>query len=171
MKRACLALAAVLLVAAASFAQGQSEPQQNQDQSQLQGRGRGGAPFAWNDSNKDGICDLTGQPVGQRQTGFGRGRRMWAAAGQAAGHAAPVYGRGRGGAPFAWNDSNKDGICDVTGQPVGQGRAIRNGGSRGRAGGFAWGDTDGDGVCDFTGRPVRTGRGGPGRNPAVQPKP
>jgi hypothetical protein len=41
-------------------------------------------------------------------------------------------GRGRGGAPFAWNDQNKDGICDVTGKPVGQGRTVGFGGGRGR---------------------------------------
>lgn len=64
------------------------------------GRGRGGAPYAWNDKNKDGICDLTGQAVGQRKgrgavglrgnrgrgsAGFGRGmgRAMgWRAGGQ-----------------------------------------------------------------------------------------
>jgi hypothetical protein len=39
------------------------------------------------------------------------------------GGAAPVQGRGRGGAPYAWGDKNKDGICDITGKPVGQGRA------------------------------------------------
>lgn len=33
-------------------------------------------------------------------------------------------GKGRGGAPHAWNDKNKDGICDVTGKPVGQGRVM-----------------------------------------------
>lgn len=45
-------------------------------------------------------------------------------------------GRGRGGAPFAWNDKNKDGVCDITGQPVGQGRgmgAMRGGRGRGAA--------------------------------------
>jgi len=85
---------------------------------QVMGRGRGGAPYAWNDKNKDGICDLTGRPVGQ-----GRGAAM---AGQG-------MGRGRGGAPYAWNDKNKDGICDITGQPVGQGR----GAGRGYGLGFA----------------------------------
>jgi hypothetical protein len=61
-----------------------------------------------------------------------------------------VYGRGRGGQPWAWNDRDKDGICDLTGRPVGQGRAVGGGG---------WGDRDGDGICDFTGRPVGWGRG------------
>lgn len=45
-------------------------------------------------------------------------------------------GRGRGGAPFAWNDKNKDGVCDITGQPAGQGRgmgAMRGGRGRGAA--------------------------------------
>jgi hypothetical protein len=46
----------------------------------------------------------------------------------------PTMGRGRGGAPYAWCDKDKDGICDVTGKPVGQGRdaAVRQGrGGRG----------------------------------------
>lgn len=49
-------------------------------------------------------------------------------------------GRGRGGAPFAWNDKNKDGICDITGRSVGQGRgmgAMRGG--RGRSAAFGRG--------------------------------
>ncbi len=53
-----------------------------------------------------------------------------------------VMGRGRGGAPYAWNDKNKDGICDITGQPVGQGPARGMGrlgcGGRGRAAGAGW---------------------------------
>ncbi|MCZ2073616.1 MAG: hypothetical protein LC130_01265 [Bryobacterales bacterium] len=61
-----------------------------------------------------------------------------------------LYGRGRGGQPWAWNDRDKDGICDLTGRPVGQGRAI---------GGRGWGDRDGDRVCDFTGRPAGWRRG------------
>jgi hypothetical protein len=89
---------------------------------QVMGRGRGGAPYAWNDKNKDGICDLTGQPVGQ-----GRGAAM---AGQR-------VGRGRGGAPYAWNDKDKDGICDMTGQPIGEGRAAA--GMRGRGAGRGFG--------------------------------
>jgi hypothetical protein len=43
--------------------------------------------------------------------------------GQAANQGAPAQGRGRGGAPYAWNDKDRDGICDITGKPVGQGRA------------------------------------------------
>ncbi len=35
------------------------------------------------------------------------------------------------GARHAWGDKNKDGICDVTGKPVGQGRAQ----AQGQAGG------------------------------------
>lgn len=31
--------------------------------------------------------------------------------------------QGRGAAPLAFGDKDKDGICDVTGKPVGQGRA------------------------------------------------
>jgi len=71
-------------------------------------------------------------------------------------------GRGRGGAPFAWNDKDKDGVCDVTGKPVGQGRA--RGGARG------WGDKNKDGICDYTGRPVGRGRA-PANPPAAQPGP
>jgi hypothetical protein len=58
-----------------------------------------------------------------------------------------AIGRGNGGAPYAWNDKNKDGICDVTGLPVGQGRGAgaRQCGRRGRgavagrAAGAGWG--------------------------------
>ncbi|MCC7175755.1 MAG: hypothetical protein IT159_11210 [Bryobacterales bacterium] len=87
----------------------------------VMGRGRGGAPYAWNDKDKDGICDLTGRPVGQ-------GR--WAATAGAA------AGRGRGGAPYAWGDKDKDGICDITGRPVGQGRGAGMGWGGGRGRGF-----------------------------------
>ena len=53
---------------------------------------------------------------------------------------AQAMGRGRGGAPYAWGDKDKDGKCDVTGRPVGQGRgqmAGRQGmrGGRGMRGG------------------------------------
>ena len=72
-------------------------------------QGRGGPPLAWNDKDKDGICDITGQPVGQM---IGPGPA-----------GAQMMGRGRGGAPFAWNDKDKDGICDITGQPIPQGFA------------------------------------------------
>ena len=134
MKKTLLSFVAVLLMAFTALAQGMPQVQQGQDQTQQLGRGRGGAPFAWNDKDKDGICDLTGQPVGQRPIGFGRGRGrgLSAATGQPASAGTSVYGRGRGGAPFAWNDQNKDGICDVTGKPVGQGRTIGFGGGRGR---------------------------------------
>jgi hypothetical protein len=111
-----------LMLLAIGIAHGQSEPvaaSQNQAETQLLGRGRGGAPFAWNDRDRDGICDLTGQPVGQgRPIGYGGGR-----------------GRGRGGAPLAWNDRDGDGICDLTGRPVGQGRPSGFGRGRGFAGG------------------------------------
>ena len=69
------------------------------------GLGRGGAPFAWNDKDKDGICDITGQPIAQQM------------------------GLGRGGAPFAWGDRDKDGICDFTGRPVGQRLGLGRGGA------------------------------------------
>jgi hypothetical protein len=60
----------------------------------------------------------------------------------------PVMGRGRGGAPYARNDKNKDGICDLTGAPVGQGRgagAMRCG-RKGRGMGAAWGRGAGRGM-------------------------
>ncbi len=40
---------------------------------------------------------------------------------QNAGQPAPQV-QSQGGAPHAWCDRNGDGICDVTGMPVGQGR-------------------------------------------------
>jgi len=51
-------------------------------------------------------------------------------------------------APHAWGDKNKDGICDVTGKPVGQGRA--------------WGAGRGRGRGQMAGSQF-AGRGGPGR--------
>jgi hypothetical protein len=73
--------------------QAQPGPAQQQAQPQIYGRGRGGLPWAWNDRNRDGICDLTGQPVGQGwPVGLGRGRGP-CGRGLARGFA----GRGRGG--------------------------------------------------------------------------
>ncbi len=57
-------------------------------------QGRGGPPLAWNDKDKDGICDVTGDKVGQNP---GQGRRM----GPGRGWAASAVGRGRGRGP-AW---------------------------------------------------------------------
>jgi hypothetical protein len=42
-------------------------------EAETKGRGRGGAPHAWCGKDKDGKCDLSGNPVGQGQ-GQGRGR-------------------------------------------------------------------------------------------------
>jgi hypothetical protein len=101
MKQMLVAMAAVLLMAASAFAQAQPQTQQAQDQSQLLGRGRGGTPFAWNDRNQDGICDVTGQPVGQGSPiGFGRGRGR---AGAASSAGSPVRA-GRGGGRW-WNQA------------------------------------------------------------------
>ena len=58
----------------------------NQPAPQTQGRGRGGAPYAWGDRNGDGICDFTGNPVGQ-----GRGPAM-----SAGWRGQPGRGMGRG---------------------------------------------------------------------------
>lgn len=80
--------------------QQQSQPGlvQQQAQPQVYGRGRGGLPWAWNDRNRDGICDLTGQPVGQgRPVGFGLGRGR-GPCGQGLGRGvAAGWGRGGGG--------------------------------------------------------------------------
>jgi hypothetical protein len=165
MKRLRLMFAAALLVGAAVCAYAQvQEPPQSQQQV-LYGRGRGGIPFAWNDLNRDGICDLTGQPVGQHPIGFGRGQGRWAAFGRFATGTVPtpsgqtdtqtptIYGRGRGGIPFAWNDLDRDGVCDVTGQPIGQ-RPIGLRGGRGRQV-AAW--PAGRGAVGFRGG--RSGRG------------
>lgn len=87
-----LIIAFALTLCAAGLAVAQ---QASQDTAAPQGRGRGGAPYAWNDKNKDGICDLTGQAVGQRQgrgaVGMrgGRGRGF-------AGSSGRGFGRGMG---------------------------------------------------------------------------
>jgi hypothetical protein len=143
MKRLGLFSLVILLagIVTYDYVQAQQPPQQ-QDPPVIYGRGRGGVPFAWNDANRDGICDLTGQPIGQRPIGFGGGRGRWAMMGPVSGQVpAPVsgqavapYGRGRGGLPIAWNDANRDGICDLTGQPIGQ-RPIGYGIGMGRGGG------------------------------------
>lgn len=100
------AVAAILMPAAMLPAQnrdqGISQPKaqapgavQQQDQQVICGRGRGGVPCAWNDRDKDGICDLTGRPVGQgRPLGFGGGRR--GGRGGAAWGGGWGAGRGRG---------------------------------------------------------------------------
>jgi hypothetical protein len=62
-----------LLISSAALLMAQQTPA---TQPRVMGRGRGGAPYAWNDKNKDGICDVTGKPVGQGPgAGFGRGAR------------------------------------------------------------------------------------------------
>ena len=48
---------------------------------------------------------------------------IWMATIVIAGALALPAQQGRGGKPLAFNDQDKDGICDVTGKPVGQGRA------------------------------------------------
>lgn len=91
MKSTLLILAVVVSLTVLGFMQAQTP---TQAQPQVYGRGRGGAPFAWNDKNKDGICDMTGQRVGQgrpggfnRGVGRGRGARGWWRGGE--------WGRGR----------------------------------------------------------------------------
>jgi hypothetical protein len=82
-----LILSTGLVLGSALLAMGQSAPPQN---SQVMGRGRGGAPFAWNDKNKDGICDLTGLPVGSGRgnRAMRGGRRAWGGSGMGRGFGA-----------------------------------------------------------------------------------
>ncbi|HNY42796.1 MAG TPA: hypothetical protein PKJ41_20505, partial [Bryobacteraceae bacterium] len=77
---------------------------------QPMGRGRGGAPHAWNDKNKDGVCDVTNQPVSQRQgqnamgaRGRGRGQAGMRSRGRGfAGGMSRGFGRGMGRGMGAW---------------------------------------------------------------------
>ncbi len=71
MKSMLLTIATGLL-AFAFTASGQNTPAQT---AQPQGKARGGAPHAYGDKNKDGMCDVTGKPVGQGRAQTG-GRRM-----------------------------------------------------------------------------------------------
>lgn len=59
-------------------------------------QGQGGPPLALNDADKDGVCDITGQPVGQRM-GMGRMAAQDRRGGQGRGGArnqAGTWGRG-----------------------------------------------------------------------------
>lgn len=109
MKSALLLVLAALLAAVVVFSQAQPASQPPNGQTQVQprqvqqpaqpqiyGRGRGGLPWAWNDRNRDGICDLTGQPVGQgRSVGFGMGRGR-GPCGRGLGRGFAGWGRGGG---------------------------------------------------------------------------
>lgn len=84
-------IAAGLVLGSAAFLMGQ---QTASPQSQVMGRGRGGAPYAWNDKDKDGICDVTGKAIGQGQgAGFARGGCRGRGRGRASGAG---WGRGMG---------------------------------------------------------------------------
>lgn len=73
--------------------------------------------------------------LGLALTAFGQTAGNQAQPGGNGQPAAQAQGRGRAGAPFAWGDKNKDGVCDVTGRPVGQGRGqMAQGGRRGGRG-------------------------------------
>ena len=73
----------------------------------------------------------------------------WIAAGILAGALSLPAQQGRGGPPLAWNDADKDGVCDITGEPVGQtigrGRMTALGGRGGQGFGGAWGRGGGRG--------------------------
>lgn len=92
MKRFLLVVS-VLVSSVAAVAAVQNAPATD---SRAMRRGSGGTPYAWNDKDKDGKCDLTGAPVGQGR-GAGamrcgrRGRGMRAACGRGMGR-----GMGRG---------------------------------------------------------------------------
>lgn len=81
-----------ILLGSALLVMGQSAPAPT---SQNMGRGRGGAPFAWNDRNKDGVCDLTGQAVGavRSHKAMRGGRRGWGGAAMGRGFGAGFQGR------------------------------------------------------------------------------
>ncbi|ALU16063.1 hypothetical protein ACH52_3319 [Eubacterium limosum] len=106
------------------------------------------------DADGDGICDVTGSPV---HTGDcnGDGNCVSTAAQNSE---APAENPGnirassqnKGGNGCGYGDTNGDGICDVTGNPVGQG--CQNGSPK------AYGDIDGDGICDRSGNSVGEGR-------------
>jgi len=102
MKKVLFPIWAGVVFATIGFAQAQSPgASQPQTQPQLLGRGRGGAPFAWNDKNKDGICDLTGKPIGQgRPIAYGLRGRM--GRGPCGSGLARGFGRGRGLAGAGW---------------------------------------------------------------------
>jgi hypothetical protein len=117
--RTALWIGIVALLAGILVAQTQSQPQaepqtqpqvqapapaDQQTQPQVYGRGRGGIPYAWNDTDKDGICDLTGRPVPQAAPvgpGRGWGAAAWGGRGRGWGRGwgrgrATGWGRGRG---------------------------------------------------------------------------
>ncbi len=98
-------------------------------------------PRAFGDKDGDGICDVTGKPVGQGRAARAQGQTP----------------------PYAFGDKDKDGICDVTGKPVGQGRAMRQG-RRGH-------HSAGCGHCRRGGRGMRGKgrRGGPAPPAGNQP--
>jgi hypothetical protein len=81
--KSILLITTFLALGASALAPGQNTGTAND---QVRGRGRGGVPYAWNDKDKDGRCDLTGKPVGQGQGAAAaiqrRGRGRWGAAGQ-----------------------------------------------------------------------------------------
>jgi len=93
MKSTLFVLAAGTL-ALALTAFGQNNPTTT---AQGQGRGRGGAPYAWGDKNKDGICDITGKPVGQN-CGRNCGRNAGGMMGRGRGQGQMGGGCRRGGA-------------------------------------------------------------------------
>lgn len=68
----------------------------------------------------------------------------------------PQPGQGRGGAPHAYCDKDGDGLCDVTGAPVGECREAGCPGCDGQC------PRNGDGQGQGPGQGQRRGRGGNG---------
>lgn len=108
------------------------------------------------DEDGDGICDISGEPIGTYD-GEGQGNK----------------GKNRGAGIGNAIDEDGDGLCDITGEPVGTGVGVQDGTGRGEKGqgqgnkgenkGDGTGnfvDEDGDGLCDITGEPVGEGNEG-----------
>lgn len=84
--------------------------------------------------------------------------------GQATNQTPPqVQSQGRGGALHAWGDKNKDGICDVTGKAVGQGRRAMAGRGRMAGKGMAAGRGQGRGMYRCCGNNVQAAPSSPAK--------
>jgi hypothetical protein len=91
-------------------------------------QGRGGGPLAWNDTDKDGICDITKKPVGQNA---GRGRQIGATNPAASGQGQTfLAGRGPCGRGMARAQT-----AGTIWRGRGRGRGMA---ARGRGRGMAW---------------------------------
>ncbi len=89
-------------------------------------------PRAYGDANGDGICDLTGQPVGAAcGQGQGQGQRQGNGKRYGAGDGSGNAGSGsRDGSGYGAGNGNRGGICDGTGPKRGSGSVHRGRGGR-----------------------------------------